>query len=142
MTMGVTFVACGDDNDEPEVPVVPDTPSDDAGIDNAIVGKWIYHEYEEGPSGSIKDVYEYTEWLTLDSNGKWTLKMEESDYGSFYQGEASGTFTAKNGRLTLTCKKSSFEDVKPGDKLNYTYSVKGKKLTLTIDSEKREYSKS
>ena len=142
LTMGVTFVACGDDKDEPEVPVVPDTPSDDTGIDSAVTGKWMRHEYEEGPSGSMKDVYEYTEWLTLDSSGKWTLKFEEFDYGTLYQGEASGTFTAKNGRMTLTCKKSTVEDVKPGDKLNWPYSVKGNKLTLTIDSEKIEYTKS
>ena len=115
----LAFTACGDDDD------------DSNGLDlngkgsTSIVGDWAYMYV------SPDETNLFMEWIKFTSGGKFTI-IDYDVYGTALQSggsisdmekdEYSGSYTAKDGKLTMSAN---------GESMTYNYSLNGDNLTLS-----------
>jgi uncharacterized lipoprotein YehR (DUF1307 family) len=127
----VAFTACGDDDD------------DSGGIDlnggssgnKGIVGDWAWM-YASPDETSL-----FMEWIKFTSGGKFTI-IDYDVYGTGLQSggtisrmdrdEYAGSYTAKEGRLTLSAN---------GNSKIYSYSINGNNMTLMDETGSITYDK-
>lgn len=131
--MSLTFVACGDDDDDKDVPVDP------SNHDTELIGKWVYDA-----SGTDEDGVDYKDYGSLDFDADGTFEQydswEETYAGETYKGsvKAWGSWTAEDGVATVVY--AGYEgDIDPEDapELNTaytaTYDVQGSVLNWNGD---------
>lgn len=104
LIMSLSFVSCGDDENEPNEPLI-----------NSLVGKWVNTESYPG----YEDEYFQYEFK---SDGSyyykiWDAASKEPDYC-----EDSGTWKVSGDKLTLYSKEY--------DPMTYRFTLDGKKLSI------------
>lgn len=104
--VGLTFTACGDDDDE--------------GGSNALIGTW----YLESYNGTYCTWGEY--WKITSKEIKWNNRGK----GTF---NTTYSYTSTGSTLSIKCTYTSSGSTKDYDESYGTYKINGNTLTVTLD---------